>query len=78
MTDLLQKAIAEVEKLPEVEQEALAAWLLKVIEAREEKQKPLTIEDLGWTREDAQAVRAQFGVFTEDWDDPAMDVYNDL
>jgi hypothetical protein len=36
----------------------------------------LTIEDLGWTPEYAQAVRARLASFAEDWDDPAMDVYN--
>ena len=36
----------------------------------------LTIEDLGWTPEYAQVVRARLASFAEDWDDPAMDVYN--
>jgi hypothetical protein len=36
----------------------------------------LMIEDLGWPPEYAQAVRARVASFTEDWDDPAMDVYN--
>jgi|GEM_PF-4513576 len=40
--------------------------------------KSLTIDDLGWTKEQAIAVRGLFGSFAEDWDDPAMDVYNDL
>jgi hypothetical protein len=40
--------------------------------------KALTIDDLGWTREQAAVVRALFGIFAEDWDDPAMDVYDGL
>jgi hypothetical protein len=38
----------------------------------------LTIEDLGWTPEQAAQLRAQFGIFAEDWDDTSMDVYDDL
>ena len=38
--------------------------------------KPLTIADLGWTREEALAIRAKLSSFAEDWDDPSMDVYN--
>jgi hypothetical protein len=36
----------------------------------------LTIEDLGWTREQALAARGLFACMAEDWDDPAMDVYD--
>ncbi|MBM3129922.1 MAG: hypothetical protein FJ009_15035 [Chloroflexi bacterium] len=35
----------------------------------------LTIGDLGWTQERAAAIRAQLASFTQDWDDPRMDVY---
>lgn len=38
----------------------------------------LTITDLGWTREQAAVVRGLFSAIAEDWDDPAMDVYDDL
>lgn len=38
---------------------------------------PLTIYDLGWTREEAARVRAQMASFSADWDDPAMDIYNE-
>jgi hypothetical protein len=37
----------------------------------------LTIRELGWTREEAAKVRAQLASFAVDWDDPAMDVYNE-
>jgi hypothetical protein len=35
MTELLQKAIAEVSKLPVEEQDALAAWILEEISSEE-------------------------------------------
>lgn len=38
----------------------------------------LTIRDIGWTREKAADVRAQLASFVDDWDDPAMNVYDDL
>lgn len=38
----------------------------------------LTIDDLGWTTEDAARIRAQLAAFAEDWDDPTMDVYDDV
>ena len=39
--------------------------------------KRLTIHDLGWTRERAREVRAKLATFAVDWDDPAMDIYNE-
>ncbi len=42
------------------------------------EQKALTIEDLGWTEAKAAEVRGQLASFIEDWDDPRMDIYNDL
>ena len=36
----------------------------------------LSLRDLGWTREQAKAVRAKLSSFAEDWDDPRMDVYD--
>jgi hypothetical protein len=39
--------------------------------------EPLTIYDLGWTREEAARARAQMASFSADWDDPAMDIYNE-
>lgn len=41
------------------------------------KRRQLTIHDLGWTEEDARAVRAQLASFAEDWDDRAMDAYDE-
>ena len=32
----------------------------------------------GYTREQAANLRARFGAAGDDWDDPAMDVYDDL
>jgi len=40
--------------------------------------KSLTIDDLGWTKEQAMAIRGMFGSIAADWDDPSMDVYDDL
>lgn len=39
--------------------------------------QPLTISDLGWTREQARDVRARLATFAADWDDPSMDIYNE-
>lgn len=39
---------------------------------------PLLVEDLGWTREEAAAVRAQLATFAEDWEAPEMDAYDAL
>ena len=38
----------------------------------------LTIADLGWSPTKAAAVRAKLASFIEDWDDPRLDVYNEL
>lgn len=40
--------------------------------------KTLKVADLGWNREKASEARARFSSFEEAWDDPALDVYNDL
>jgi hypothetical protein len=40
------------------------------------KHKP-TLEELGISREEAIAIRKSFGSPFDDWDDPAMDVYDD-
>jgi hypothetical protein len=41
-------------------------------------EKKLTIRDLGWTRDRAREVRAKLATFAVDWDDPSMDIYNEL
>ena len=41
-------------------------------------EKKLTIRDLGWTRDRAREVRAKLATFALDWDDPSMDIYNEL
>ena len=38
----------------------------------------LTIHDIGWSQDKAREVRTKLATFAEDWDDPRMDVYNDL
>src|SRR4051794_13424247 len=40
--------------------------------------KSITISDMGWTREQAIAIRGLFSFVAEDWDDPEMDIYNVL
>ena len=42
------------------------------------KHASLTIDDLGWTEAKAAEVRTHLASFVEDWDDPRMDIYNDL
>jgi hypothetical protein len=37
----------------------------------------LTIQSLGWTREEAARIRAKFSSIAADWDDPSMDVYDE-
>jgi hypothetical protein len=36
------------------------------------------ISELGWTREQAASLRHQLAAWAEDWNDPAMDVYDAL
>ncbi len=36
------------------------------------------IQDLGWTRDEALAIRYQFAAFREDWEAPGMELYDDL
>jgi hypothetical protein len=43
----------------------------------ERRSSTLTVKQLGWTEEVARDVRAQLAAFAEDWDDPAMDVYDE-
>ena len=38
----------------------------------------LTIASLGWSREKAAAVRASLASFASGWDDPDMDIYDEL
>jgi hypothetical protein len=39
---------------------------------------PIDLRALGISEEQARDMRTRFRTFIEDWDDPAMDVYNDL
>ncbi|MGH2535080.1 MAG: hypothetical protein ACRDJW_22690 [Thermomicrobiales bacterium] len=36
------------------------------------------ITDLGWTIDEAAETRNRLGAFADDWDDPTMDVYDDM
>jgi len=38
----------------------------------------LLVSDLGWSREQAAAIRAQLAPFEEGWDSPEMDAYDAL
>jgi hypothetical protein len=55
---------------------ALALKPRKVV-TRPTSRRGLTTRDLGWTRQEAAKVRAQMASFAADWDDPAMDIYNE-
>ena len=39
---------------------------------------PRTLAALGWSREQAAAVRAQLASFEEDWNAPGMEAYDEL
>lgn len=56
----------------------IASALLRRRHVRGRGKRPLTIHDLGWTREEAAATRGVFGAVADDWDDPLMDVYDAL
>jgi hypothetical protein len=42
------------------------------------KEGPIDLRALGISEEQATEIRWGFGAGAADWDDPAMDVYNDL
>jgi hypothetical protein len=39
---------------------------------------PHLIQELGWTKEQATAIRYRFAAFREDWEAPGMEIYDDL
>ena len=39
---------------------------------------PRLIQELGWTREQATAIRYRLAAFREDWEAPGMEIYDDL
>jgi len=41
-------------------------------------QGALTIADLGWSPAKAATTRGRLASFVEDWDDPRLDIYNEL
>lgn len=65
-------------KVSDLTVEQLEEMIRRVVSEMLLPKSTLTIHDLGWTPEKAFAVRNQLAAFAEDWDDPAMDVYNDL
>jgi hypothetical protein len=54
------------------------AEILVVIQPQVTPTRPLNITDLGWSATKATVVREQLAAFAEVWDDPRMDVYNEL
>jgi flagellar biosynthesis chaperone FliJ len=52
--------------------------VLQVQSVNQSKPIQRFIRDLGWTEEQIAQARYAFTSFQEDWDDPAMEVYNDL
>lgn len=43
-----------------------------------ERVQALTIDQLGWTPEEAAAIRASLSAFAADWDHPSMAIYDGL
>lgn len=43
-----------------------------------EETATLTIDQLGWTPEEAAAIRASLSAFAPDWDHPSMSIYDRL
>ncbi len=39
---------------------------------------PRLIQELGWTQEDAAAIRYRLAAFRDDWEAPGMEIYDDL
>ncbi|MFN8376697.1 MAG: hypothetical protein U0694_27970 [Anaerolineae bacterium] len=48
------------------------------LEAAPTSKSLVTIYDLGWTVDEAIQLRAKFSSVADDWDDPLMDVYDEL
>ena len=46
--------------------------------ADQQQHIPLRVADLGWTQEQAADTRARLASFTEDWDAPGMEGYDEL
>ena len=51
---------------------------IKSSKALPRKKKRPTVQSLGWTKEEALETYYKFRAFAEDWDDPAMEVYDDI
>jgi hypothetical protein len=54
------------------------AEILVVVQPQAAPIQPLTITDLGWSVTKATVIRERLAAFAEDWDDPRMDIYNEL
>ncbi len=68
----LQNRLARLE----AEMQAIKAELNALTQQTPSRHKP-SLAELGISREEALAIRYQFGAMAADWDDPEMDVYDD-
>ena len=58
--------------------ESLSETRSTILVAITRQREPLRIADLGWSRAEAAALRAQLVAFEEDWDAAGMDAYDAL
>ena len=68
----LQNRLAHLE----AEMQVIKAELSALTQQTPSGHKP-TLAELGISREEALAIRHQFGAMAADWDDPEMDIYDD-
>jgi uncharacterized protein (UPF0335 family) len=84
MIDALQHLIEQVERLDPALQATLAKRFQEIIKeelaagASGKAHKERSIQDLGWSEEEAREVRASLQSFEEDWSAPGMDAYDEL
>ena len=84
MIDALQHLIEQVEQLDPALQATLVKRFQEIVkeelaaEASDKAHKGRSIQDLGWSEEEAREVRASLQTFEEDWNAPGMDAYDEL
>lgn len=84
MIDALQHLIEQVEQLDPALQATLARRFQEIVKeelatgASGKTQESHSIQDLGWSEEEASEVRASLQSFEEDWNAPGMDAYDEL
>ena len=89
MTEALRKAIELAQQQPEEQQDVIARLILQEIQAHPtllgqrgtetlQEKKSQRIESLGWSEEEAAKVRESLLSFEEDWNDPGMNIYDEL